>query len=77
MNTISAKCGHAVPAVGAPHSDARRACERSLCVACSALVHCGDHRVYKLECHWCCAAFESWARMTDAERKLHTEYRCR
>lgn len=34
MNHIQAKCGHMVPAVGAPGSIARQRCERCYCAAC-------------------------------------------
>lgn len=31
MNTTTARCGHSVPAEGAPNSGARRACEKRTC----------------------------------------------
>ena len=34
MTYTTARCGHAVPAVGAPGSNERRKCERSLCGEC-------------------------------------------
>jgi hypothetical protein len=36
MNTIKAACGHDVPAVGAPNSQARLSAERSGCDACES-----------------------------------------
>lgn len=35
MNTTTAKCGHAIPAVGSPGSKARMRCERAPCETCA------------------------------------------
>ena len=43
MNRTFAKCGHAVIALGAPGSNARKKCEAALCSDCqdSHCEHCG------------------------------------
>lgn len=73
MNHTIARCGHYVPAIGAPHSDAREKCESHPCEKCAPLCQCSTHQEFVPACHWCNVRAEAISRMTDAERKVHLE----
>lgn len=59
MNYTTAKCGHSVPAEGAPGSMARRACESRHC----GLPRCESRLPAKFSDRECAAYVWMWARL--------------